>query len=69
MPGPPIGKRLDDAMRAIERDNDHLKGVLPKIFGKSDFSSQMLGGLIDHFTNLNLTGAPEDFDLPGRVYE
>lgn len=64
-----IGKRLDDAMRAIERDNDTLKGVLPKIFGKADFSAQMLGGLIDHFTNLNLTGAPEDFDLLGRVYE
>jgi len=64
-----VGKRLDDAMRAIERENDNLKGVLPKIFGKSDFSSQMLGGLIDHFTNLNLTGAPEDFDLLGRVYE
>jgi type I restriction enzyme M protein len=47
-------------MRAIERDNDTLKGVLPKIFGKADFSAQMLGGLIDHFTNLNLTGAPED---------
>ena len=64
-----IGKRLDDAMRAIEKDNESLKGVLPKIFGKTDFSSQMLGGLIDHFTNLNLTGAPEDFDLLGRVYE
>jgi type I restriction enzyme M protein len=64
-----IGKRLDDAMRAIERDNEALKGVLPKIFGKPDFSAQMLGGLIDHFTNLNLTGAPEDFDLLGRVYE
>jgi type I restriction-modification system DNA methylase subunit len=36
-----IGKRLDDAMRAIERDNEHLKGVLPKIFGKADFSSQI----------------------------
>ena len=64
-----IGKRLDDAMRAIEKDNETLRGVLPKIFGKTDFSSQMLGGLIDHFTNLNLTGAPEDFDLLGRVYE
>ena len=64
-----IGKRLDDAMRAIERSNDELKGVLPKIFGKADFSPQMLGGLIDHFTNLNLSGTPDDFDLLGRVYE
>ena len=64
-----IGKRLDDAMRAIERSNDELKGVLPKIFGKADFSAQMLGGLIDHFTNLNLTGLADDFDFLGRVYE
>jgi type I restriction enzyme M protein len=64
-----IGKRLDDAMRAIERYNDELKGVLPKIFGKADFNAQMLGGLIDHFTNLNLSGTPDDFDLLGRVYE
>ncbi len=64
-----VGKRLDDAMRAIERENDELKGVLPKIFGKSDFSAQVIGGLIDHFTNLNLSGSPEDFDLLGRVYE
>jgi hypothetical protein len=39
-------------MRAIERDNEHLKGVLPKIFGKSDFSAQVLGGLTDHFFHL-----------------
>ncbi|MEX1117870.1 MAG: type I restriction-modification system subunit M N-terminal domain-containing protein [Terrimicrobiaceae bacterium] len=64
-----VGKRLDDAMRAIERENEELKGVLPKIFGKADFSAQMLGGLIDHFTNLNLTGMSEDFDFLGRVYE
>ena len=56
-------------MRGLEADNDALRGVLPKIFGKPDFSSAMLGGLIDHFTNLNLTGAPSDFDLLGRVYE
>lgn len=64
-----IGKRLDEAMRSIENSNSELKGVLPKIFGKADFSPQMLGGLIDHFTNLNLSGTPEDFDLLGRVYE
>jgi len=64
-----IGRQLDDAMRALERDNDALRGVLPKIFGKPDFSSQMLGGLIDHFTNLNLKGSSDDFDLLGRVYE
>ncbi len=64
-----IGTRIDAAMRALEASNDALRGVLPKIYGKPDFSPAMLGGLIDHFTNLNLTGAPSDFDLLGRVYE
>ena len=41
----------------------------PKVYGKPDVSPSMLGGLIDHFTNLNLTGAPFDFDLQGQVYE
>ena len=64
-----IGTLIDAAMRALEASNDALRGVLPKIYGKPDFSPAMLGGLIDHFTNLNLTGAPSDFDLLGRVYE
>lgn len=64
-----IGKMLDDAMRAIERDNASLKGVLPKIFGKPDFSPLMLAGLIDLFTNLNLSESKEGLDVLGRVYE
>ena len=31
---PTIGKLVDDAMSAIERDNPSLKGVLPKDFGR-----------------------------------
>jgi type I restriction enzyme M protein len=67
---PEIGKHLDDAMRAIERDNEPLKGVLPKIYAKPDFSPHMLGELVDLFTNLNLSSAGNgDFDILGRVYE
>jgi type I restriction enzyme M protein len=66
---PDIGKQLDDAMRALERDNEDLKGILPKIYGSQYFSPMMLGKLIDIFTNLNLKGKQEDFDLLGRVYE
>jgi type I restriction enzyme M protein len=64
-----IGKKIDDAMRAIERENDDLKGVLPKIYGSQFFSHTMIGKLLDIFTNLNLVGKEEDFDLLGRVYE
>jgi len=31
---PTIGKLIDDAMVAIERDNAQLKGVLPKDFAR-----------------------------------
>ena len=31
---PTIGKRIDEAMVAIERDNPRLKGILPKKFGR-----------------------------------
>lgn len=64
-----IGKRLDAAMRAIERDNESLKGVLPKIYGKQDFDPTVLGGLIDQFTNLNLESGKDGLDVLGRVYE
>ena len=30
---------------------------------------QLRSGALSEFTNLNLTGAPSDFDLLGRVYE
>src|SRR5467141_4076084 len=33
-PQPTIGKLVDDAMSAIERDNPSLKGVLPKDFAR-----------------------------------
>ena len=60
---------IDDAMRAIEADNESLKGALPKVFGKETLDPAMLTGLIDLFTNLKLTGDQSDFDLIGRVYE
>jgi type I restriction enzyme M protein len=36
---PTIGSLIDDAMRAIEKDNESLKGVLPK-----DYARPALGG-------------------------
>src|SRR6202795_1834156 len=34
--GADIGKAINDAMRAIEADNEDLKGVLPKTYTKLD---------------------------------
>jgi type I restriction enzyme M protein len=66
---PRIGIMIDDAMRAIEADNESLKGALPKVFGKESIDRGMLTGLIDLFTNIKLEGGRADFDLIGRVYE
>ncbi|HPN09040.1 MAG TPA: type I restriction-modification system subunit M N-terminal domain-containing protein [Syntrophales bacterium] len=40
---PTIGKVIDDAMLAIERDNPSLKGVLPKDYAHPRLDKQRLG--------------------------
>ena len=49
---PPIGKVIDDAMLAIERDNPSLKGVLPKDYAHPRLDKQRLGQLIDLVGNI-----------------
>ncbi len=44
---PDIGKIVDDAMVAIERDNPRLKGVLPKDYARPGLDKHRLGELID----------------------
>jgi len=44
---PAIGKLVDDAMVAIERDNPRLKGVLPKDYARPALDKHRLGELID----------------------
>ncbi|MBG1257825.1 SAM-dependent DNA methyltransferase [Nostoc sp. BAE] len=40
---PTIGKFLDDAIDAIEKENPSLKGVLPKDYNKPALDKQLLG--------------------------
>lgn len=42
---PNIGKIVDEAMDAIEKENHSLKGVLPKVFAKENLDSKSLGAL------------------------
>ena len=44
---PTIGKIVDDAMVATERDNPRLKGVLPKDYARPALDKHRLGELID----------------------
>ncbi len=67
---PTIGKVIDDAMLAIERDNPSLKGVLPKDYAHPRLDKQRLGQLIDMVGNIGLGDkANRSRDILGRVYE
>ena len=67
---PTIGKLLDDAMVAIERDNKTLKGVLSKDYARSTLDKQRLGELIDLVGTIGLGDAENrSKDILGRVYE
>jgi type I restriction enzyme M protein len=79
-PQPTIGKRVDDAMAAIERDNPTLKGVLPKDFGRAGLDKQRLGQIINLVSDIAFnsprplgegSGVRVDRakDTLGRVYE
>lgn len=69
-PQPTIGKIVDDAMTAIERDNPSLKAVLPKDYARPGLDKQRLGQLINLVSDIGL-GSPADRakDVLGRVYE
>ena len=65
-----IGKWLDGAMDAIERDNPSLKGVLPKVYARPGLDKDNLGKLIDLFSGLEVGGREQrSRDVLGRVYE
>ncbi|MFH1244206.1 MAG: N-6 DNA methylase [bacterium] len=67
---PEIGKIVDDAMVAIEKENPTLKGVLPKRYARPDLNKQSLGEIIDIFSSLELGDSQsKSKDLLGRVYE
>ena len=53
-PQPTIGRLVDDAMAAIERDNPSLKGVLPKDYARPGLDKERLGQLIGLIANVDL---------------
>jgi type I restriction enzyme M protein len=67
---PEIGKLIDDAMVAIERENPSLKGVLPKDYARPALDKQRLGELVDLISTIGLGDAENrSKDILGRVYE
>ena len=65
-----IGRAVDEAMAAIERDNPALKGVLPRDYARPELDKQRLGQLIDMIGNIAVGDADaRSNDVLGRVYE
>ena len=61
---PTIGKIVDDAMVAIERDNPRLKGVLPKDYARPALDKHRLGELIDLIGTISLIEGSGDHRSP-----
>ena len=59
-----IGKAVNDAMKAIEAENEELKGVLPQTYTR--FENDLLIALFKQFSNI-----PMDMegDVFGKIYE
>lgn len=67
---PTIGKTVDDAMDAIEKQNPILKGVLPKVFARQNLDPVSLGELIDLVGNIAMGDAKDrSADVLGHVFE
>lgn len=68
---PSIGKHLDEAMEAIEKENPVLKGNLTKDYARPTLDKTRLGELIDLLAGIQLTAGKDhrSKDVLGRVYE
>lgn len=64
-----IGTVIDDAMRAIEKENKRLKDVLPKNYARDELDKRRLGNVVDVFTNIQMIEHGTDKDILGRTYE
>ncbi|WP_409291124.1 type I restriction-modification system subunit M [Peribacillus sp. SCS-37] len=67
---PEIGQIIDSALDAIEKENQSLKGVLPKNYSRPELDKRILGEILDLFANIDVGGSlAKEKDVLGRVYE
>jgi len=64
-----IGTVIDEAMRAIEKENKRLKDILPKNFARPELDKRRLGDVVDLFTNIKMVETGSSRDILGRTYE
>jgi len=65
-PQPEIGKTIDDAMVAIERENESLKGVLPKNYSRPALDKTRLGELVKTVGDIDLQARESGVRAPLR---
>ena len=66
---PEIGTVIDDAMRAIEKENRRLKDILPKNYARGELDKRRLGNVVDLFSNIQMIEHGNEKDILGRTYE
>ena len=65
-----IGKRIDEALSAIEAENSSLKNILDKRYARAQLPDGKLGELVDLISTVGFGGdANQARDLLGQVYE
>lgn len=64
-----IGIVIDEAMRAIEKENKRLRDILPKNFARPELDKRRLGEVVDLFTNIKMIEQGTAKDILGRTYE
>lgn len=65
-----IGKRIDDALSAIEAENPRLKNILDKRFARVQLPDGKLGELVDLISTIGFgVDISKARDLLGQVYE
>lgn len=63
-----LGQIIDEAFIELEKNNNQLRGILPKTYSKEDLNKIALGEVVDFFSN-NLNMENADGDFFGQVYE
>lgn len=66
---PNLGVLIDDALEAIERDNQQLKGLLDKRFARTQLPPEKLGELVDLVAKIGFGAGEKARDVLGEVYE
>ncbi len=65
-----LGKHIDDAMLAIEKENEALRGVLPKEYARRHLDPESLAGLVDLVGTIGFRQERDkSLDVLGHVYQ